>query len=102
MAGRDRVAVAEERQPAAASLIVCQFLAWVAARPRLYAEAAEAWRSTCPATCAWEDAISDGLVAFERLAGSDQSRIVLTVRGSAVLDRGRRSGRRQQSFDDRE
>ena len=30
------------------STLTEQFLAWVADRPRTYAEAMEAWRSTCP------------------------------------------------------
>ena len=46
-----------------ASLIVPQFLTWVADRPRSYAETMEAWRSTCPRLSVWEDAILDGLVA---------------------------------------
>ncbi len=33
-----------------------QFLRWVAERPRRYAEMREAWSSTCPLNCAWEDA----------------------------------------------
>ena len=33
-----------------------QFLAWVADRPRTYAEAMEAWRSSCPRLSIWEDA----------------------------------------------
>jgi hypothetical protein len=50
---------------AAASLLTIEFLKWVAGGKRSYAELREGWRSTCPLTCAWEDAISDGLVAFE-------------------------------------
>lgn len=69
-------------------LITVQFLGWVADRPRSYAEVAEAWRSTCPTTCAWEDALNDDLVRFEAGARSDQSKIVLTKRGRAVLEAG--------------
>jgi hypothetical protein len=43
-----------------AKLLTIEFLKWVASRPRTDAEAREAWRSTCPLTCAWEDAVSDG------------------------------------------
>ena len=39
-----------------------QFLEWLASRPRRYAEVREAWSSTCPLNCAWEDAIADDLV----------------------------------------
>jgi len=60
-------------------LITIEFLAWVAASPRRIVEAREAWRSTCPLTCAWEDAISDGLVDFA------DAHIVLTEAGRSVL-----------------
>lgn len=71
------------------SLLTLQFLAWVEARPRTYAEARQAWRSTCPTTCAWEDAISDGLIEFETGSGrlADGSRVVLSSRGRSVLNR---------------
>ena len=42
-----------------------QFLAWVADRPRTYAQTMEAWRSTCPRLSVWEDAIIEGLVRIE-------------------------------------
>ncbi len=63
-----------------AKLLTVQFLQWLAARPRSYAEVRDAWSSTCPLNCAWEDAISDDLV--ERSAGRD---LVLTERGRARL-----------------
>ncbi len=47
------------------SLIMIQFLAWVADRPRNYAQAMEAWRSSCPRLSVWEDAIIEGLVRIE-------------------------------------
>jgi hypothetical protein len=64
------------------SLIMIQFLAWVADRPRNYAQAMDAWRSTCPRLSVWEDAIIDGLVRIESNANRTVS---LTPRGSAVL-----------------
>jgi hypothetical protein len=63
-----------------ASLLVVQFLEWVAARPRTARELREAWSSTCPLTCAWEDAISDDLVRH----GADGC-LALTGRGHARL-----------------
>jgi len=45
-----------------AKLLVVQFLGWIADRPRTYADVRDAWQSTCPLNCAWEDAVSDGLV----------------------------------------
>jgi len=73
---------------AEAKLLTIEFLKWVASRPRSYAEARESWRSTCPLTCAWEDAISDGLVAFE---DGPPSRLVLSERGRVVLERAETS-----------
>ena len=46
------------------SLIMVQFLAWVADRPRDYAETMAAWRTTCPRLSVWEDAVIDGLVCI--------------------------------------
>ena len=66
-----------------AKLLTVQFLAWVAARPRSYAELREVWSSTCPLTCAWEDAISDGLVRH-----AVGGRIELTEGGRARLREG--------------
>ena len=48
-----------------AHALTLQFLAWVAESPRTYADAMEAWRSTCPRLSIWEDAILDGLVEFD-------------------------------------
>jgi hypothetical protein len=67
--------------------ILLQFLAWVAARPRGYAEAIEAWRTSCPRLPAWEDAVDEGLV---RVMSSPTGRrsdatIELTPRGAALL-----------------
>jgi hypothetical protein len=61
-------------------LLTLQFLKWVAARPRSYTEARSAWSSTCPLTCAWEDAISEDLVAHAPGGG-----LVLTAFGQAQL-----------------
>jgi hypothetical protein len=66
-----------------ASLIMLQFLAWVADRPRTYPEAMEAWRSTCPRLSVWEDAIIEGLVRVENSAGRA---VGLTARGHAILE----------------
>jgi len=55
-----------------ASLIMTQFLAWVADRPRTYTQTMEAWRSTCPRLSVWEDASIEGLVCI----GNDGNRAV--------------------------
>jgi hypothetical protein len=63
-----------------AKLLTVQFLQWVAARPRRYAEVREAWSSTCPLNCAWEDAITDDLVQH-----TPDGRVALTESGRARL-----------------
>jgi hypothetical protein len=62
-----------------ASLIMLQFLAWVAERPRRRADVREAWRS-CPRISVWEDAVMDGLVAFD-----GNGVVALTAQGHAAL-----------------
>ena len=64
-----------------AKLLTLQFLQWVAARPRRYAEVREAWSSTCPLNCAWEDAITDNLVRQ-----TADGCVVLTESGRARLE----------------
>jgi hypothetical protein len=59
-----------------ATFLMQQFLSWVDARPRRHAEVREAWSSTCPLNCAWEDALADDLVGYD-----GDSRLVLTGRG---------------------
>ena len=67
-----------------ASLIMLQFLTWVAERPRSYAEAMDAWRTSCPRLSVWEDATLAGLV--RRAAAADGRTLVrLTARGRAAL-----------------
>ena len=64
-----------------AKLLTLEFLKWVAARPRSVAEARQAWSSTCPLNCAWEDAISDDLVA-----PGPSGRLDLTATGRSRLE----------------
>ena len=70
----------------AAHALTEQFLAWIAETPRSYAEA-EAWRRSCPHLSVWEDAIAEGLIRFENGASMKESRLVLTARGRALLER---------------
>ena len=64
------------------SLIMIQFLSWVADRPRSYAETMGAWRTSCPRLSVWEDAVIADLV---RLQGDGGRAVKLTERGAAVL-----------------
>jgi hypothetical protein len=63
-----------------ATFLIPQLLAWVAERPRRSADVRQAWGSTCPLNCAWEDAISQDLVHY-RADGT----LALTERGRARL-----------------
>ncbi|MGS1107613.1 hypothetical protein ACVCNH_15290 [Achromobacter anxifer] len=67
-----------------------QFLAWIAERPRTYAQTMDAWRSSCPRLSAWEDATANGLVDMAR--DQDDARaepvVVLTQKGRALLASG--------------
>ena len=55
------------------SLIMMQFLAWVADRPRTREQAVEAWHS-CPHISVWEDAVVDGSGAHrERRPSHDRA-----------------------------
>jgi hypothetical protein len=69
----------------AAEALTQQFLAWVAERPRTYADA-DAWRKSCPHLSIWEDAISDGLVRFGNGSTMQLSTLVLTARGRSLLN----------------
>jgi D-3-phosphoglycerate dehydrogenase len=70
------------------SLIMIQFLEWVAARPRCREDVMEAWRSSCPRFPVWEDARAEGLI---RQCGGDEGehRVELTEAGRAALKRAR-------------
>lgn len=74
--------------PSPADMLTVQFLAWLAEAPRTYADAMDAWRSTCPRLSIWEDAIVDGLVRLENGPGTrrGEARVLLTPRGRALLD----------------
>jgi len=78
------------RQSSAAELLTVQLLAWLAARPRSYADTMDAWRSTCPRLSIWEDALGDGLVALQSggAHGMRETRVVLTDEGWAKLAAG--------------
>lgn len=71
--------------PESPSLIMVQFLSWVADRPRTREQAVEAWYS-CPHISVWEDAVVDRLV---NTVNDGHRTIALTARGRAVLERAK-------------
>jgi RimJ/RimL family protein N-acetyltransferase len=76
------------RTPEPTNLLMLEFLRWVASRRRTYAEAMEAWRSSCPRQTVWEDALAGGFIEIQ----SDhpgQREVVLAPRGRSALAQGR-------------
>jgi hypothetical protein len=67
----------------AASAPTLELLAWIAERPRGYAETMEAWRSSCPRLTVWEDAVAEGLVRVER------GNVLLSAAGAGLLQEAR-------------
>jgi hypothetical protein len=45
--------------------LTVQLLEWISNHPRTYAEALEAWRTSCPRLSIWEDACIAGLIDCE-------------------------------------
>jgi hypothetical protein len=72
--------------PEPVSLLLLQFLDWVSSRPRTYAEARDAWRSSCPRLTVWEDALIDGLIQIVSGGPSQPAAVTLTPRGEALLN----------------
>jgi hypothetical protein len=56
-----------------------ELLTWIAGGRRTYADAMDAWRSSCPRHAVWEDAVVDGLVRVVR------REVVLTALGREAL-----------------
>jgi hypothetical protein len=82
------VSIANQRTTyALAHALTLDFLRWVVQQPRSYAEAMEAWRTSCPRLSIWEDALADGLIIVERRPGKNEDRVVISALGLAVLDR---------------
>ena len=72
---------------------VHEFLTWVGRCPRTYADAMEAWRSSCPRYTVWEDAHAAGLIhVADGGPALDSAPVTLTPRGQAVLGRQARAG----------
>jgi hypothetical protein len=68
----------------AADPLVLDFVEWIAREPRLYAEVIATWRTSCPRLTIWEDAVDQGYVARETIAGTGII-IVVTESGEKLL-----------------
>jgi hypothetical protein len=73
-----------------ANALTAQLLAWIAERPRSYAETMEAWRTTCPRLTIWEDAVDRGYVA--RRPTTEGLRVAITQAGEKFLREHGRAG----------
>ena len=66
--------------------LTLELLEWVAARPRTYAEAIEAWRSNCPRDPVWDDALIAGLVRVVPSRNGIPATVEVAPEGRALLD----------------
>jgi hypothetical protein len=78
--------------PDPVSLLMIQFLDWVASRPRTYVEAMDAWRTSCPRLSVWEDALLGGFIQVNRCGPVQQGEVTLTPQGRAILEGSRVRG----------
>jgi hypothetical protein len=62
--------------------LTVQLLQWIDDAPRSYDQVIDVWRTSCPRLSIWEDALSDGLVRWERGSAPVAA---LTERGRALL-----------------
>jgi hypothetical protein len=72
--------------PESANLLMLEFLSWISSRNRTYAEAMNAWQTSCPRHTIWEDAIIDGLIQLNGGETLHDPEVILTPRGKAYLD----------------
>lgn len=70
--------------------LILDFLQWLAAAPRSYAEVMETWRTSCPRLTVWEDAVDAGYV-IRRRAAPGLVLVEATPRGLSLLAAGGRA-----------
>ena len=63
--------------------LIIDFLHWLDAEPRAYAEVMDVWRTSCPRLTVWEDAVDGGLI--ERRRTEAGAIVVLTPTGRLTL-----------------
>jgi hypothetical protein len=71
--------------------LVLDFVEWVAASPRRYADAMDAWKTSCPRLTIWEDALDQRLVQRCRIDG--ELSIEVTAAGRDLLTATRLTSR---------
>ena len=78
----------------AADALVLDFVEWIAASRRRYADVMDAWKTSCPRLTIWEDAIDQGLVQRCRIDG--ELSIEATEAGCNLLAKTRRQSQRRR------
>lgn len=68
--------------------LILDLLEWIGARPRLYAEVLEVWRTSCPRLPVWEEANERGFLDHRTAAGKG-TYVVVSARGGEFLARNR-------------
>ncbi|HEY3888869.1 MAG TPA: hypothetical protein VGL73_09870 [Caulobacteraceae bacterium] len=69
--------------------LILDFLQWLAAEPRPYAEVMDGWRTSCPRLSIWEDAVDGGYVVRRR-DGRLEAVVEVTPLGHQFLGEARR------------
>lgn len=64
--------------------LMLDMVEWLARSPRSYAEAIEAWRTSCPRLTVWEDAMEEGVIESRRTPEGGLV-VVATEKGLALL-----------------
>ena len=80
------------RQAATITPLIVEFLEWLAAEPRAYAEVMESWRPSCPRLPIWEDAVDRGLVVRRAISGQPAV-VEVTDRGQRLIASARAARR---------
>jgi len=66
--------------------LILDLVEWIAVQPRPYAEAMDAWRTSCPRFPIWEDAVDLGFIIRVDPDGRDRGPMVdVTPAGRAFL-----------------
>ena len=81
--------LAPVRQEAVITPLIVEFLEWLAAEPRAYAEVMASWRTSCPRLPIWEDAVDQGLV-LRRATPGQPAMVEVTERGHRLIAERRR------------
>jgi hypothetical protein len=64
--------------------LILDFLQWLAAEPRSYAEVMDGWRTSCPRLTVWEDAVDAGYVVRTR-QGPGEALVDVTALGRRMI-----------------